>query len=112
MKVTFSKDNTPGRGADQRQRRRERVGPTVKVNRLLLGNTGVLGAASREYFEQHPAAVPELWARLTELQRTGVLGEPPVQLYPFDDARGALRAIADRRAQGTVVLSRQARAVK
>jgi len=80
--------------------------PTVKVNRLLLGNTGVLGVASREFFEQRPATVAELWARLIELRRTGALGDPPVEPYPFADARRALRAIADRRARGKVVLSR------
>jgi NADPH2:quinone reductase len=82
--------------------------PVVKVNRLLLGNIGVLGVASREFFEQHPAAVAGLWARLIELRRAGVLPDPPVQLYPFADARAALRAIAARQAKGTVVLSRQA----
>ena len=82
--------------------------PAVKVNRLLLGNIGVLGVASREFFEQHPAAVARLWARLIDLRRAGVLPDPPVQLYPFADARGALRAIAARQAKGTVVLSRQA----
>jgi NADPH:quinone reductase len=81
--------------------------PTVKVNRLLLGNTGVLGAASREFFEQRPAVVAELWAQLGDLWRSGRLDEPPVELYAFGDARGALRAIADRRARGKVVLSRQ-----
>ena len=81
--------------------------PVVKVNRLLLGNTGVLGVASREFFEQQPATVAELWAQLMELRRTGVLPDPPVQPYPFADARGALRAIAQRRATGKVVLSRQ-----
>ena len=35
--------------------------PVVKANRLLLGNTGVLGVASREFFEQRPAIVAELW---------------------------------------------------
>src|SRR5215470_10571977 len=80
--------------------------PVVKVNRLLLGNTGVLGVASREFFEQRPALVGELWGRLTELWRTGALADPPVEVYPFADARGALRAIADRRALGKVVLSR------
>ncbi len=79
--------------------------PAVKVNRLLLGNTGVLGVASREYFEQHPAAVAELWTRLIELRQTGVLPDPPVQLYPFTDAPDALRAIAARKAMGTVVLT-------
>lgn len=83
--------------------------PVVKVNRLLLGNTAVLGAASREFFEQRPELVAELWGQLTELWRTGALADPPVQAYPFADARGALRAIADRRALGKVVLSRSGR---
>jgi NADPH:quinone reductase len=80
--------------------------PTVKVNRLLLGNTGVLGAASREFFEQQPAAVADLWDRLLGLWRAQALADPPVQRYPFDDARGALHAIAQRQATGKVVLSR------
>ena len=78
----------------------------VKVNRLLLGNTGVLGVASREFFEQRPALVAELWGQLMELWRTQMLADPPVEAYPFADARGALRAISDRRALGKVVLSR------
>jgi NADPH2:quinone reductase len=82
--------------------------PVVKVNRLLLGNTGVLGVASREFFEHHPALVTELWGQLMELWRTGALADPPVEAYPFADARGALRAIASRRALGKVVLSRSA----
>ena len=81
--------------------------PVVKVNRLLLGNTGVLGVASREFFEQQPATVAELWAQLMELRRTAALPDPPVQPYPFADAHGALRAIAQRRATGKIVLSRQ-----
>lgn len=81
--------------------------PVVKVNRLLLGNTGVLGVASREFFERQPGVVAELWAQLTGLRRAGALPDPPVQAYPFADARGALRAIADRTATGKVVLSRR-----
>jgi len=84
--------------------------PVVKVNRLLLGNTGVLGVASREFFERHPALVAELWGQLMELWQTGALADPPVETYPFADARGALRAISDRRALGKVVLSRTVRA--
>ena len=80
--------------------------PVVKVNRLLLGNTGVLGVASREFFEQRPALVAELWEQLMELWRTRMLADPPVEAYPFADARAALRAIAERRALGKVVLSR------
>jgi len=80
--------------------------PVVKVNRLLLGNTGVLGVASREFFEQRPALAAELWEQLMELWRTRMLADPPVEAYRFADARAALRAIADRRALGKVVLSR------
>jgi len=80
--------------------------PTVKVNRLLLGNTGVLGVASREFFEQHPETIADLWNQLIELWRTGKLRDLPVRSYPFGDARGALRAIADRDATGKVVLTR------
>jgi NADPH2:quinone reductase len=80
--------------------------PTVKVNRLLLGNIAVLGVASREFFEQQPGIVAESWARLMELRRTAALPDPPVQPYPFADARNALRAIARRQARGKVVLSK------
>jgi NADPH2:quinone reductase len=80
--------------------------PVVKVNRLLLGNTGVLGVASREFFEQRPALVAELWGQLMELWRTRMLADPPVEAYPFADARAALRTIAERKALGKVVLSR------
>jgi NADPH2:quinone reductase len=81
--------------------------PTIKVNRLLLGNTAVLGVASREFFEQQPVIMADLWVRLMELRRTGALPDPPVQPYPFADARDALQAIAQRQARGKVVLSKQ-----
>ena len=81
--------------------------PTVKVNRLLLGNTAVVGVASREFFDQQPDTVAALWAQLLELRQTKVLPDPPVQLFPFADARRALEAIAGRQATGKVVLSRQ-----
>jgi NADPH:quinone reductase len=79
--------------------------PTVKVNRLLLGNTGVLGAASREFFEQRPGTAAGLWDTLLSLRQAGALPDPPVQLYPFRDARAALGAIARRQATGKAVLS-------
>jgi NADPH2:quinone reductase len=81
--------------------------PTVKVNRLLLGNTAVLGVASREFFEHQPGIVADLWTRLMEVRRTRALPDPPVQPYPFADARDALRAIAQRQTRGKVVLSKQ-----
>jgi NADPH:quinone reductase len=81
--------------------------PTVKVNRLLLGNTAVVGVASREFFDRWPATVAELWAQLLKLRQTGALPDPPMQRFPFADARGALEAIASRQATGKVVLTKQ-----
>jgi NADPH2:quinone reductase len=81
--------------------------PTVKVNRLLLGNIAVVGVASREFFDQQPKVVAELWTQLLKLRRTSALPDPPVQRFRFADARGALEAIADRRATGKVVLTKR-----
>jgi NADPH:quinone reductase len=81
--------------------------PTVKVNRLLLGNTAMVGVASREFFDQQPGTVAQLWAQLLELRRTRALFNPPVQPFPFADARRALEAIAGRQATGKVVLTKQ-----
>ena len=64
--------------------------PTVRVNRLLLGNRGVLGAASLEYFEQRPGTMVDLWADLLGFWRAGTLPIPLVQRFSFADARGAL----------------------
>jgi NADPH2:quinone reductase len=81
--------------------------PAARANRLLLGNTSVLGAASREFFEHQPGTAADLWALLLRLRRAGALPDPSVQTYPFAEARTALRAIAHRQATGKVVLTRQ-----
>jgi len=81
--------------------------PTVKVNRLLLGNVGVLGAASREFFERQPTLMGELWTQYTHLRKTEVLADPPVQVWPFADARQALQAVEGRRSLGKYVLGRR-----
>jgi NADPH2:quinone reductase len=81
--------------------------PTVKVNRLLLGNTAVVGVASREFFDQQPGTVAELWAQLLKLRQSGALPDPPVQRFSFANARGALGAIAGRQARGKVVLTKR-----
>ena len=81
--------------------------PTVKVNRLLLGNIGVLGAASREFFERQPTLMAELWSQYVDMRKTGALADPPIQVWPFANARQALQAVEDRRSLGKYVLSRR-----
>ena len=70
--------------------------PTVKVNRLLLGNTAVLGVASREFFEQQPGTVADLWARADRVAADRSAARSSIRPYPFADARDALRTIAQR----------------
>ncbi|MET0895186.1 MAG: NADPH:quinone oxidoreductase family protein [Acidimicrobiia bacterium] len=82
--------------------------PSVKLNRLLLGNIAVVGAASLEYFEQRPHVMRELWDQILLLRDAGKLGTPAVRTFPFEDAEGALQAIAARQAMGKVVLVRPA----
>ncbi len=50
--------------------------------------------------------VRDLW-RLRELWAIGALPDPPVEVYPFSDARSALQAIAARQVKGKGVLSRR-----
>lgn len=80
---------------------------SVRTNRLLLGNTSVLGIASIEYFEEHPGAARSLWSLVQRLRTASVLPSPPVRAFSFSDARGALRAIESRQARGKMVLSAQ-----
>ena len=79
--------------------------PTVKVNPLLLDNIGVLGAASREFFERQPAVMAELWTQYLDLR--SALADPPVEVWPFVDARQAPQAVEHRRSLGKNVLSRR-----
>lgn len=71
----------------------------------MLGNIGVLGVASREFFEGNPPLVHEMWGRLLELRVTGALPDLPVKAHPFPDARLALGALANRETRGKSVLS-------
>ena len=77
--------------------------PTVKVNRLLLRNIGVLGVAWGEYLHQVPgSAVLFAWG-LNHLVSAG-LKPPPPQRYPLSEGSAALQALADGGVFGKVVL--------
>ena len=78
---------------------------TVKVNRLLLGNIGVLGAASREFFERQPALMGELWNHYLDLQDRRP-GGPTGRGLALRRCAPALQAVEDRRSLGKNVLSR------
>jgi len=77
--------------------------PTVKVNRLLLRNVGVLGVAWGEYLHQVPGSAALFAWGLGQLVSLG-LKPPPPQRYPLSEAPAALQALADGGVLGKLVL--------
>ncbi len=77
--------------------------PTVKVNRLLLRNVGVLGVAWGEYLHQVPGSAALFAWGLTQLVSAG-LKPPPPQRYPLSEGSAALQALADGGVFGKLVL--------
>jgi len=78
--------------------------PTVKVNRLLLTNTTVLGAASAEFWRTEPGHAGQQWRDLVPLMRSGAIDPPIGSVFALDQAAAAIREIDQRRAAGRVLL--------
>jgi len=79
--------------------------PQVKVNRLLLHNTEVVGAAWREWVIQQPDAADDIGAVVTRLIHEGAIRPVVGTLVALDDGADALRLIERRGALGKVVLA-------
>jgi NADPH2:quinone reductase len=78
--------------------------PEVKVNRLLLKNTSVVGVAWGEYI-RHDNEMPQRVGRaLADLWDAGKLHPVVGAEFPLERAADALREIESRRAIGKVVL--------
>jgi NADPH2:quinone reductase len=77
--------------------------PTVKVNRLLLRNVGVLGVAYGEYISRDPGAASEFASGLAELVSAGLKPPPPVR-FPLAEGSAALKLLADGGVYGKLVL--------
>ncbi|RBM12555.1 NADPH:quinone oxidoreductase [Prauserella sp. PE36] len=78
--------------------------PTVKVNRLLLGNTAVVGAAWGEFLRQNPGCLREQWDELAPLLAGGGLTPLWPAVRPLEEAADALRELEYRSATGKLVL--------
>ena len=78
--------------------------PTVKVNRLLLNNTGVVGVAWGEYALKRPGFVRRQWEDLAPHVASGALRAPIGHRFPLAEAVEALAAMDERRAVGKVVI--------
>ncbi len=78
--------------------------PTVKVNRLLLGNTSVVGVAWGEYSFTHPGFLAEQWQRITPHLASGAIAPPVGAVYALAETAEALAELDGRRALGNVVI--------
>ncbi|HEX5146949.1 MAG TPA: NADPH:quinone oxidoreductase family protein [Conexibacter sp.] len=78
--------------------------PEVRVNRLLLGNTEVIGAGWGAYAMPKPDFNREVGAALDRLIERGHVDPLVGARFAFEDAASALRCIDARQATGKVVL--------
>jgi NADPH2:quinone reductase len=79
--------------------------PMVRVNRLLLNNTSVLGVGWGAYAFPRPGYVQGQWSELESWFADGRLGAPAVREYPLARAGEALALLEERQATGKVVLN-------
>src|SRR6476646_2987676 len=78
--------------------------PEVKVNRLLLNNTEVIGAGWGAYVMPKPEVTKHIGAEIERLIQAGFVNPPVGASFPFDQAAEALKLIDGRGATGKVVL--------
>jgi NADPH:quinone reductase len=78
--------------------------PEVRVNRLLLNNTEVIGAGWGAYVMAKPEVSREIGAELAKLIDTGSVSPIVGARFPFEQAAEALKLIDERGALGKVVL--------
>ncbi len=78
--------------------------PEVRVNRLLLKNTEVIGAGWGAYVMGRPEVTAEIGAAVSRLIEAGVVRPLIGQRFALEDAAQALHALDERRALAKVVL--------
>jgi NADPH2:quinone reductase len=78
--------------------------PEVRVNRLLLGNTEVIGAGWGAYVMSKPQVCAEIGAAVEELIQSGFVRPVVGARFPLEQAAEALKLIDERGATGKVVL--------
>jgi NADPH:quinone reductase len=79
--------------------------PEIKVNRLLLKNTEVVGAGWGAYVTGKPELNREIGAALDAMIADGVVRPVVGARFPLEDGAGAMKLIDERRATGKVVVT-------
>ena len=78
--------------------------PTIKVNRLLLRNVSIVGAAWGEAIAADPSLAVDIHERLLAMIRSGAVRPPIGQVVPFAEAPDAFRLLDDRQATAKVLI--------
>jgi len=78
--------------------------PEVRVNRLLLKNTEVVGAGWGAYVMGKPDVNREIGAAIGRMVDAGIVRPLIGQRFPLEEAAAALHTLDERRALGKVVL--------
>jgi NADPH2:quinone reductase len=79
--------------------------PTVKVNRLLLTNTTVVGVAWEGLMPVSSVSLPAQWARLSADVARGALAPVINGVVSLEEAPEAVAALDERRAAGKTVVA-------
>lgn len=83
--------------------------PEVKVNRLLLRNVSVIGAAWGEAVASDSDLPARIHTEMLPLIKSGAIKPPVGHILPFEEAQEAFRLLDDREAVGKVVLTIEAK---
>jgi NADPH:quinone reductase len=78
--------------------------PEVRVNRLLLNNTEVVGAGWGAFVMPKPDVVREIAEKIDDLIDEGAVKPLVGARFPLAQGADAMRLIDERRATGKVVL--------
>ncbi len=78
--------------------------PEVRVNRLLLSNTTLVGCAWGGFLFSEPGIVGQIGDELDAMIRSGALVPPVGARFPLEQAADALALLDERKATGKVVL--------
>ena len=78
--------------------------PTVKVNRLLLGNTAVIGVGSAELWRREPGYLRQQWDELMPLMESRAIDPVVGRVLPLEGVAAAIRELDERRAVGKVLI--------
>ena len=78
--------------------------PAAKTSRLLLTNTTVMGAGTRELWNHEPEMPRRQWDELLPLLKSGALNPVIGQQFSLEETSTAIRTIEERLAAGKVLV--------